>query len=102
MDIARKRKLWASALTLTSLCAQIATVAMAAAPTTRGPTAQWNDEETKALVAYLLAHKSEMGDGGTYKMETFNAAANAIAMHHTLGPEKTGKRCKTKWRAVIN
>src|SRR5882762_7510453 len=101
MDIARKRKLWASALTLTSLCAQIATVAMAAAPTT-GPTAQWNDEETKALVAYLLAHKSEMGDGGTYKMGTFNATANAIAIHHTLGPEKTGKRCKTKWRAVIN
>jgi len=102
MDIARKRKLWASALTLTSLCAQIATVAMAAAPTTRGPTAQWNDEETKALVAYLLAHKSEMGDGGTYKMGTFNAAANAIATHHNLGPEKTGKMCKTKWRAVIN
>ena len=75
MEFARKRQLWASALTLTSLCVQIATVAMATTPTTRGPTAQWNDKETKALLAYLLEHKSEIGDGGMYKMGTFNAAA---------------------------
>jgi hypothetical protein len=50
---------------------------------------------------YLLEHKSEMGDGGSYKMGTFNAAANRIARHHTLGPVKTGKMCEGKWQAAI-
>jgi hypothetical protein len=62
--------------------------------------AQWNDEETLALVDFLLEHKSEIGDSGSYKMGTYNAAASSIAAHHTLGPRKTGKMCKTKWRAV--
>ena len=74
---------------------------MATAPTTRGPTAQWNEEETKALLTYLAEHKSEIGDGGMYKMVTFNAVASEIAKYHTSGPVKTGKMCKTKWRAVF-
>ena len=102
MDITRKQHLWASALTLTSLCAQISTVVTAATPPTRGPTAQWNEEETKALLTYLLEHKSEIGDRGMFKMGTYNAAATEIAMHHSSGPTKTGKMGKTKWRAVIN
>ena len=101
MDLAQTRHLWASAFTLTSLCAQIVTAVIATGPATRGPTAQWNEEETKALVTYLAEHKSEMGDGGMYKMGTFNAVANEIAKHHTSGPAKTGKMCKTKWRAVF-
>jgi hypothetical protein len=75
---------------------------MAAAPTTRGPTAQWNEEETKVLLTYLLDHKSEISDGGMFKMGTFNAAATEIATHHSSGPTKTGKMCKTKWQVVIN
>jgi hypothetical protein len=101
MDFVRKRHLWASALTLTSLCAQIATVAMATAPKTRGPTAQWNEEETKALLNYLLEHKSEIGNGGMFKMGTYNAVATEIVWLHTSGPAKTGKMCKGKWRTVI-
>ena len=97
----RQQQLWASALTLTSLCAQITTIVMATAPTTRGPTAQWNEAETKVLMAYLLEHKSEIGKGGMFKMGTFNAAATKITKHHTSGPVKTGKMCKTKWRTVI-
>lgn len=97
-QLARKRRIWATALTLTTICAQVATALMATAPPT--DKAQWNDAETLALVDFLLEHKSEIGDAGMYKMGTFNAAANEIAAHHTLGPRKTGKMCKTKWRAV--
>jgi hypothetical protein len=100
-QLARKCRVWAAALTLVTLWAQVATAIMAAAPTAPSDTkAQWNDEETTALADFLLEHKSEIGDAGMYKMGTFNAAAGNIAIHHTLGPAKTGKMCKTKWRAV--
>jgi hypothetical protein len=95
--LARKRRIWAAALTITTLCAQVATAIMATAPSDK---AQWNEVETTALVDFLLEHKSEIGDAGMYKMTTFNAAAVRIAPHHTSGPMKTGKMCKTKWRAV--
>ena len=75
---------------------------MATSPPTRGPTAHWNEEETKALLAYLLEHKSEMGNWGTFKMGTFNGATNKIVVHHTLGPVKMGKMCRIKWWMVIN
>ena len=101
MDFVQKRHLWASALALSSLCAQITTVAMATAPKTRGPTTQWNEEETKVLLNYLLEHKSEIGDGSMFKMGTYNAVATEITQLHTLGPAKTGKRCKGKWKTVI-
>jgi hypothetical protein len=100
MAFARRRQIWNSAFALTSLCAQIATAVMATTPTTRGPSANWNEEEIDVLLAYLLEHKSEIGDGGMFKMGTFNAAANVIASHHTLGPVKTGDMCKRKWRSV--
>jgi hypothetical protein len=97
-QLARKRRVWATALTLTTICAQVATALMATAPPS--DKAQWNEDETSALVDFLLEHKSEIGDAGMYKMGTFNAAAGNIAAHHTLGPRKTGKMCKTKWRTV--
>jgi len=98
-QLAQKRRIWAAALTLTTLCGQVATAIMATAPPDK---AQWNDDETIALVDDLLEHKSAIGEAGMYKMATFNAAAGHIAAHHTLGPVKTGKMCKTKWRSVRN
>jgi hypothetical protein len=95
--LARKRRIWAAALTLTTLCGQVATAIMATAPSDK---AQWNEDETMALVDYLLEHKSEIAEAGMFKMGTFNAAASHIAAHHTLGPKKTGKMCGTKFRAV--
>ena len=101
LDLARKRRIWNSAFVLTSLCAQIATAVMASgSASTRGPSAQWNKNETAALLTYLEEHKSEIGDGGMFKMGTFNAAASEIAKYHTSGPVKTGDKCKTKWRSV--
>ncbi|KAH7917342.1 hypothetical protein BV22DRAFT_1026530, partial [Leucogyrophana mollusca] len=42
------------------------------------------------------------GDSGGFKEQTYNAAAIAIAIHHTAGPEKTGKMVLTKWNAIFN
>jgi hypothetical protein len=62
---------------------------MVAAQKTRKPTAPWNEEETKALLDYLLGHKSEIDNGGMFKMGTYNAIASEIVQHHILGPERS-------------
>lgn len=98
MDLARRRRILSSALVLATLCAQYSAVVMAA-PKDK---ANWNDQETAAMVTYLYDHRAEMGDAGMFKMSTFNAAAQHISEHHTAGPVKTGKMCKTKWRTVCN
>jgi hypothetical protein len=99
-QLAQKHRIWAAALTLTTFCAQVATAMMATTTSAPSDKAQWNENETMALVDFLLERKSEIGEAGMYKMGTFNAAASHIASHHTLGPRKTGKMCKTKWRSV--
>ena len=62
--------------------------------------ANWNDAETKAFLAYLYDHKSEIGDSGTSKVKTYNAAVVHIRDLLTQGPVKDGKMCKTKWQTV--
>ena len=62
--------------------------------------ADWNDEETAALVEYLWEHRAEGGDGGSFKDVTFRGASVHIASFLTAGPTKTPKRCKTKWTSV--
>ena len=99
-QLARKRRVWATALTLSTLCAQAATAVMATVPSSTTDKAHWNENETTALVDFLLEHKSEMGQGAMFKLGTFNAAADHIKIHRTSGPIKTGTMCRTKWRAV--
>jgi hypothetical protein len=96
----RQRRLWAGAIALTALCAQYTTFLMA--QPSKADKAQWNENEVTALVDYLFLHKSEAGEGGSFKMATFNAAAASIVSHHTHGPAKTGLMCKTKWTSVSN
>jgi hypothetical protein len=62
--------------------------------------ANWNDAETAGLVEYLWEHRSEGGDGGTFKDVTMRAAAEYIADKHTIGPIKLLKHCKTKYSSV--
>jgi hypothetical protein len=91
-----ERKRWTPLLALTALSAQYTTVLMSLKP----ERADWNANETAALVDYLYEHKSEAGDGGSFKNQTFNAAVQAISGFRTAGPPKTAKMCKTKWAAV--
>ena len=60
----------------------------------------WNDSETLRLVDFLWEHWVEAGDGGTFKEVAFNAVAEEIAKHWTIGPSKTTKCCKTKWAGI--
>jgi hypothetical protein len=69
---------------------------------TKSEKAIWNEMETTALIAFLVEHKGEAGDGANFKEAMFKRAANAIAPYHTSGPAKTGKMCKTKWSSVSN
>ncbi|KIM72681.1 hypothetical protein PILCRDRAFT_15911 [Piloderma croceum F 1598] len=50
--------------------------------------ANWNDPETAAFIEYLWEHRSEGGNGGTFKDVTMRAAAEHIADKHDLGPIK--------------
>jgi hypothetical protein len=62
--------------------------------------AHWDEGEVSALVDYLCEHRSEAGDGGSFKASTFNAAAEAIQPFHKSGPPKTSAMCKRKWQSV--
>ncbi|KAG1719482.1 hypothetical protein EDB19DRAFT_1971916 [Suillus lakei] len=63
------------------------------------PKAQWNAQETDALLAHLFSNLSEAGDGNNFKAATYTSAAATLAAANllTAGPPKTAKRCKTKW-----
>lgn len=63
-------------------------------------TAQWSPAEEKALLEYLVDHVSEAGNGGNFKMTTFEAAAMHIAHLLERGAVKTKKMCHGKYNAV--
>lgn len=62
--------------------------------------ASWKAEEVDALIEYLLQHRSEGGDGGTFKKATYNRLAVHLAPFLKAGPAKTGDMCKGKWNSV--
>jgi hypothetical protein len=96
---ARRHHLWTTAVIFTSICTGYTTLLMAAAQQEKEK-AHWNEAETVAFLAYLLDHKSEIGDSGSFKASSYNAAAGHISHLLTQGPAKTGKMCKTKWQTV--
>jgi hypothetical protein len=61
--------------------------------------ASWKDQETSALVDFLLTNKAEAGDNGNFKDSTFTKAAVHINNLH-LGVPKTSKQCHSKWTSV--
>jgi hypothetical protein len=62
--------------------------------------AHWNELEVRNMIDYLYEQRSRVGEGGNFKMTTYNATAEHIALHHSQGPRKTGKMCKMKWVSV--
>ena len=60
----------------------------------------WNEAETTAFIEYLWEHRSEGGDGGSFKNVTMRAAAEHIADKYTAGSIELLKHCKTKWATV--
>ena len=95
-----QRNILISALALTAICTQLATVMSVQPGFAEKEKARWNDTETTKLVEYLWEHRAEGGDGGTFKTTTFRAAAEHIAEYRTSGPPKTVKNLQTKWSSV--
>jgi hypothetical protein len=60
----------------------------------------WVLPEESAFTNFLSDHISEAGDGGSFKMPTFAAAAAHIAPYHERGPVKTAMMCKNKYSTV--
>lgn len=92
-------------VSLVSLCIYSLVLLMATEGQTQsqaGNAAVWTEPETDALINYLLAAKSKMGDSGMFKKQTFQAAAEHIQPLHTTGSAKTVKSCKTKYSSVRN
>ena len=67
----QRRKLLNFAVTTVSLGAYFSSL-LIASMSQEDVTANWNEEETLALVDYLWEHRAEAGDGGTFKDTTFN------------------------------
>jgi hypothetical protein len=65
-----------------------------------GKRTQWTTDDEAALVACLLKHKSEAGDGLNFKSSTWSQVAKEMDGRKTKGGEKTVDSCKTKWNRV--
>ncbi|KAF8877642.1 hypothetical protein BD779DRAFT_1389539, partial [Infundibulicybe gibba] len=67
--------------------------------------AHWTQDDETRLIAYLLEHKSEAGDGFSFKNTTWNGASTELNKHITKGGFKTAMSCKNKWgkfRKIFN
>ena len=67
-----------------------------------GERAHWTDEEIRALLTYLVDHKSEAGEGVNFTKKTFKGAAESLALSglRVKGAVKTADACKRKWATV--
>ena len=97
MDAALHHRYLCAILLAVSLSVQWMNVIMA---TTERSMVSWNDAEVTAFLDYLLANKSRMGESGAFPQAVYNSVVIEIANHHTSGPPKTGKSCKSKWNTV--
>jgi hypothetical protein len=60
----------------------------------------WTQEDETALIDFLIAHKSEAGDGLNFKGSVWTAAAAHMQPVTTKGGPKNGDKCKAKWGRV--
>src|SRR6266700_269493 len=64
------------------------------------PSAVWTTKEEASLIAFLVDHKAEAGDGGSFKATTFQKAAKHLAPMLKCGAAKNAKSCSNKYGAV--
>ncbi|KAF8896046.1 hypothetical protein BD779DRAFT_1667913 [Infundibulicybe gibba] len=96
LDSPHRRVFWSTAIAFTTIYAQTAIRIMAtssSAPRTQPP--KWTDEETAALLNYLLENKSKSGDTGNFKGQVFKEAAKVIP-----GAGRTANQCQTRWTTL--
>ncbi|KAJ6580648.1 hypothetical protein B0H19DRAFT_1328687 [Mycena capillaripes] len=64
--------------------------------------AAWTDADVLAFLDFLVSKISAAGEGGNFKMTTFNAAKDVMNKIRTRGGLKTAKSCHGKYKAVID
>jgi Myb/SANT-like DNA-binding domain len=62
--------------------------------------AVWTQEDETVLLAFLLEHKAEVGDGINFKQAVWTAAASEMAKRPHKGAAKSANSCKNKWAKV--
>ncbi|KAJ6448294.1 hypothetical protein C8R45DRAFT_1115377 [Mycena sanguinolenta] len=63
-----------------------------------GKNAIWTHADTVKFLDFLISKSSAAGDGGNFKMSTFNAAAKFLNETRERGGHKTGKGCSNKYK----
>ena len=64
--------------------------------------AYWTASEELTLIKFLVAHKAEAGDGGSFKATTFQKAAKHLAPLLECGAAKNVKSCGNKYCVVTH
>jgi len=64
--------------------------------------AVWNPEDEDFLVAYLVEHRAEFGDGSNPKEKTWEAISRLLSDIRVKGGPKTVNSCKRKYSQVLS
>jgi hypothetical protein len=66
----------------------------------RKKASQWNDEETTALLEYLITELPRAGDGNNFKKVTWTGAASLMAARFTVtkGGDKDSEACERRFQ----
>lgn len=81
--------------------AQTSSAGVASTPTDTAQQAFWTARDEERFIAFMVDHKSEAGDGGSFKIKTFRAAADHLNQYLTQGAPKKGTTCKTKFSRYV-
>ncbi|OJA17726.1 hypothetical protein AZE42_04797 [Rhizopogon vesiculosus] len=75
--------IYASVVSVVSICGQFTTVLMATDGSPSEPKARWNAKETET---HLLEHVSEIEDGGIFQSSTYNSLMSSAARAAEVSP----------------
>ena len=95
-----RKKILVAGISVIVICTELATIMAMETDKAEKETARQNDKETQQFIQFLVDHKSEGGDNGTFKNKTMMAAAQHIAPYCTMGIVKEAKQMHTKWTTV--
>lgn len=66
-------------------------------PITETGDASWPEADVKLFLQELIDRAAQAGDGGCFKISSFNEVAAVISPQRTEGGPKTGKGCSQKF-----
>src|SRR6202790_1706169 len=69
---------------------------------TAEPRCHWTDADELAFINFLLDHKAEVREGGSFNANILNAAAGEMVKHTPKGGTKVAGICKAKYVAACH